>query len=335
MTHFLYPDAFWLLIVPFLVFLLLPKVQGLHGSALKTPFLEDLKNIKYKAENQRVVFINSQVVFSLKFIYFFCLWTLLVCAAARPQYVGEPHHIKSENRDIMLVVDISTSMLQPDFSTNMRQIDRMSAVKAVVSTFIEKRTEDRVGLILFGTLAYLQAPLTFDKQAVKTILMDTDPGMAGNSTSIGDALGLALKNLRDEKQKNNKVIILLTDGENNDGSLSMAQAINLAEKEGIKIYTIGVGGGAAGFMGSLFNLRGNELDEKSLKELAKRTKGNYFRASDLNTLAKIYQHINELEPQNTESSVVQEIRELFYIPLIIALCCLVLLLLIPRRLLDD
>ena len=335
MTHFLYPDAFWLLIVPFLVFLLLPKVQGLHGSALKTPFLEDLRNIKYKAENQRVVFINSQVVFSLKFIYFFCLWTLLVCAAARPQYVGEPHHIKSENRDIMLVVDISTSMLQPDFSTNMRQIDRMSAVKAVVSTFIEKRTEDRVGLILFGTLAYLQAPLTFDKQAVKTILMDTDPGMAGNSTSIGDALGLALKNLRDEKQKNNKVIILLTDGENNDGSLSMAQAINLAEKEGIKIYTIGVGGGAAGFMGSLFNLRGNELDEKSLKELAKRTKGNYFRASDLNTLAKIYQHINELEPQNTESSVVQEIRELFYIPLIIALCCLVLLLLIPRRLLDD
>ena len=335
MIRFFYPEMFWLLLLPFFVFLLFPKVQGLHGSALKTPFLEDLKNIKIKAENQHMTILSSKIIFSLKFVYFLCLWALLVCAAARPQFAGEPHHLKSENRDIMLVVDISTSMLQPDFSTNMRQIDRMSAVKAVVSSFIEKRTEDRVGLILFGTLAYLQSPLTFDKQAVKNILMDTDPGMAGNSTSIGDALGLALKTLKDEKQKNNKVIILLTDGENNDGSLSMAQAISLAEKEGIKIYTIGVGGGAAGFMGALFNLRDNELDEKSLKELASRTKGNYFKASDLGTLAKVYQHINELEPQNTEGSVVQEIKELFYIPLIIALCCLVLLLLIPRSLLND
>ena len=335
MTRFLYPEAFWLLIIPILVFLLLPKVQGLHGSALRTPFLEDLKNIKCKVEKQYITLISSNIIFSLKFIYFFCLWGLLVCAAARPQYVGEPHHLKSENRDIMLVVDISTSMLQPDFSTNSQRIDRMSAVKAVVSTFIEKRTEDRVGLILFGTLAYLQSPLTFDKQAVKTILMDADPGMAGNSTSIGDALGLALKNLKNEKQKDNKIIILLTDGENNDGSLSMAQAINLAEKEGIKIYTIGVGGGSASFMSSLFNLRDNELDEDSLKKLAKKTNGNYFRASDLNTLAKVYKHINELEPQNTESSVVQEINELFYIPLLIALCCLLILLFIPRSLLND
>ena len=330
MIRFLYPDMFWLLLLPLLIFFMLPKVQGLHGDALKIPFLEDLKNIKYKAEHQNISIVSSKVLFSLKFFYIFLIWSLLVAAAARPQYAGEPYHLKSENRDIMLVVDISTSMLQPDFSTRQHQIDRMSAVKAVVSAFIEKRTEDRVGLILFGTLAYLQAPLTFDKQAVKEILLNTDAGMAGNSTSIGDALGMALKNLRDEKQKDNKVIILLTDGENNDGSLSMAQAINLAEKEGIKIYTIGVGGSAS-FISSLFSLRENELDEKSLKELAARTQGNYFRAKDLDSLAKIYQKINELEPQNEEGSVVQEIKELFYLPLLVALIFLAFLLLLPRR----
>jgi len=330
MIRFLYPDMFLLLILPLFIFWLLPKVQGLHGDPLKTPFIEDLKNIKFKAEHTAIAFVSSKVLFSLKFIYMFLLWALLVIAAARPQYAGEPYHIKAENRDIMLVVDISTSMTQPDFSTRTRQIDRMTAVKAVVSAFIEKRTEDRVGLVLFGTRAYLQSPLTFDKQAVKEILLNSDPGMAGNSTSIGDALGIALKNLKDEENKDNKVIILLTDGENNDGSLSMAQAIDLAEKEGIKIYTIGVGGDAS-FISSLFTLRGNELDETSLKELAEKTRGNYFRAKDLNSLADIYQRINELEPQNEDGGVIQDIKELFYIPLLIALICLALLLLLPRR----
>lgn len=330
MIRFLYPDMFWLLFLPLLVFWLLPKVQGLHGDPLKIPFLQDLKNIKYKAEHQHLAFVSSAVMFSLKFIYIYLIWALLVIAAARPQYAGEPYHIKSENRDIMLVVDISTSMTQPDFSTRTHQIDRMTAVKAVVSTFIEQRTEDRVGLVLFGTRAYLQAPLTFDKQTVKEILLNSDAGMAGNSTSIGDALGIALKNLREEDKKDNKVIILLTDGENNDGSLSMAQAIDLAEKEGIKIYTIGVGADA-GFISSFFSLRANELDEKSLKELAQKTQGNYFRAKDLNSLAEIYQRINELEPQNEDGGVIQDIRELFYIPLLIALFCLTMLLLLPRR----
>lgn len=329
MTRFLYPDAFWFLLLPFAIFWILPKVQGLHGGALKTPFLEDLKNIKNKAENLRIPALGKKTLFSLKFLYLLAIWCCLVVALARPQYAGEPYHMKAENRDIMLVVDISTSMLQPDFSTNNQRINRLSAVKAVVSAFIEKRTEDRVGLILFGTLAYLQSPLTFDKQSVKEILMNTDAGMAGDSTSIGDALGIALKNLKDEDKKDNKVIILLTDGENNDGSLSMAQAIDLAEKEGIKIYTIGVGG-QGNFMASLLNLRNNELDESSLKELSKRTKGNYFRARDLASLAEIYQRIDALEPQANEGTVVQEIREYFYIPLLIALALLLLLLFLPR-----
>lgn len=329
MNHFALPEAFALLLLPFLVYFIFPKTAGIHGNALRVPFIDDLKNIKNKTDYLHLPFISRNVLFSLKFIYLFLIWTLLTIAAARPQFVGEPHRIKAENRDIMLVIDISTSMLQPDFSTANRRIDRLTAVKAVVSSFVDKRTEDRLGLILFGTRAYLQSPLTFDKQAVRNILLNADAGMAGNSTSIGDALGLALKNLKDEKNKDNKVIILLSDGENNDGSLSMAQAIDLAEREKIKVYTIGVGT-EANFFGSLFSFQNNELDEKSLKELAKKTKGNYFRATDLDSLAAIYQKIDSLEPQNNEGAVVQEKKELFYIPLICALILAMLVLFLPR-----
>lgn len=329
MNHFALPEAFGLLLLPFIVYFIFPKVTGMHGSALRVPFIDDLKNIKTKADHLHLPFVSDNILFSLKFIYLFFIWALLTCAAARPQFVGEPHRLKAENRDIMLVIDISTSMLQPDFSASNRRIDRLTAVKAVVGSFVDKRTEDRLGLILFGTRAYLQSPLTFDKQAVRNILFNADAGMAGNSTSIGDALGLALKNLKDEKNKDNKVIILLSDGENNDGSLSMAQAINLAEKEKIKVYTIGVGAEAS-FIGSLFNLQNNELDERSLKELAQKTKGNYYRATDLNSLAAIYQKIDALEPQNNEGGIVQEKKELFYIPLVLALILATLLLFLPR-----
>lgn len=329
MNHFACPFMFWLLILPFVIYIILPKARGLHGEALRVPFIDDLKNIKTRSEKIYFSTINQTVLFSMKFLYCFILWSLVVVAAARPQFVGEPYRLKSANRDIMLVVDISTSMLQPDFSTHNKRIDRLSAVKAVVSSFIDKRTEDRMGLILFGTRAYLQAPLTFDKQAIKEILFNTDAGMAGNSTSIGDALGIALKNLKDEKNKENKVIILLTDGENNDGSISMAEAIDLAQKEGIKVYTIGVGADA-GFWGSLFAIRDNVLDETGLKELAKRTKGNYFRAKDLTSLTDIYKRIDLLEPQNSDSNVIQEVKELFYIPLIAALLLAAFLLFLPR-----
>ncbi len=333
MIQFAYPFMFLLLFLPLIVYFFLPKVKNLSGDALRVPFIGDLKNIKNQAERIYIPQLNKQLLRSFKFVYLFILWILLVSAAARPQQIGEPYRLKTENRDVMLVIDISTSMLQPDFSTNRQRIDRLSAVKAVVSSFIDQRTEDRLGLILFGTRAYLQSPLTFDKQAVKEVLYNADAGMAGNSTSIGDALGLALKNLRHEKNKDNKVIILLTDGENNDGYLSMAQAISLAEQENIKVYTIGVGAEAS-FLGSLFSINNNELDEKSLKELAQKTKGNYFRATDLASLAEIYGKIDQLEPQNNDGSIVQDTKDLFYIPLVIALLLASFALLLSRRILQ-
>ena len=321
-----------LLVLPILWFFILPPIKNGIGQALSVPFIDDLKMIKNKADRLYLPNISKGVLFSLKFLYLYILWGLLVIGIARPQYVGEPFRLKSNNRDIMLVIDISTSMLQPDFSTLNKRIDRLSAVKLVVGEFMKKRTEDRMGLILFGTRAYLQSPLTFDKVAVKDILYNADAGMAGNSTSIGDALGLALKNLKNDKNKENKVIILLSDGESNDGALSMAEAISMAEKEGIKVYTIGVGG-EANFMGSIFGIRNNELDEKSLRELANRTRGNYFRAKDLKSLEKIYQEIDALEPENNEGSVIQEKKDLFYIPVIGALILALLLLFLPRSIL--
>ncbi|MBR5598708.1 MAG: VWA domain-containing protein [Alphaproteobacteria bacterium] len=321
-----------LLVLPFFCFFMLPPLKNRFSNALRVPFIEDIKKIKNKTDRLFLPNINKSILLSLKFLYLFLLYCLLVIGASRPQYVGEPFRLKAKNRDIMLVIDISISMLNPDFSTYNQKIDRLTAVKHVVGEFVAKRTEDRVGLILFGTRAYLQSPLTFDKVAVKDILYNVDAGMAGNSTSIGDALGLALKNIKDDKNKENKVIILLSDGENNDGFLSMAEAIYMAEKEGIKVYTVGVGSKDS-FMGALFGLRNNELDEKSLKEIAQKTKGNYYRATDLSSLEKIYKEIDKLEPQNDEGSIIQEKKDLFYIPLLLALILSLLLLFLPRSML--
>ena len=170
---------------------------------------------------------------------------------------------------------------------------------------------------MFGTRAYLQSPLTFDKAAIKDILWTMQAGMAGDSTSIGDAIALALKNLQQSQSPQDNVIILLTDGENNDGSLSLAKAIKLAADEGIKIYTIGVG--SANTFLKMFSLASSGVDEQGLKQLAQATKGNYFRAESTSDLQKVYQIIDTLEPTSNDERYIKETTELFYIPLLLAI----------------
>ena len=174
-----------------------------------------------------------------------------------------------------------------------------------------------MGLILFGTRAYLQSPLTFDKASLIDILYSMQAGMAGDSTSIGDALALALKKLRELPEGEEKAIILLTDGENNDGSLSLAQAIKLATDEDIKVYTIGVG--SANVFFRMLSLGGSGVDEQGLKLLSKVTQGQYFRAESTSDLQKIYQIIDRLEPSSKDERFIQETTELYYIPLLLAL----------------
>ena len=331
MILFAYPIAFVLLIVPYLIRRLLPAVKGLHGDALRVPFLNDIKKISIQSGEIWQIG-GSNKGFSVPLLLLCLVWFLLVTALARPQWVGEPVRVKNSGRDILLVTDISQSMLENDFSYRGRRLNRLNAVKTVVSDFIEKRPDDRIGLILFGSRAYLQAPITYDKKSVIDILRQTDAGMAGNSTAIGDALGLALKTLRKADRPDEKIIILLTDGENNDGALSLAQAIDLAKKENIKVYTIGVGSSdnfMASFMG--LNLAGSGLDEKSLRELAEETEGRYFRATDLNSLAEVYEAINRLEPTENDSRFVRESREYYYIPLLAAVLLAAGLVILMRR----
>ena len=327
MIRFAYPLLFLLLLLPFVVRRFLPPVRGLHGDALRVPFLDDLAGIKSRAGRGQSLAADNAAAANRRGLWLMSLlWLLLVTAAARPQWLGEPVQIKNYGRDIMLVLDISTSMREPDFSLNRRRIDRLTAVKLTADEFIRRRPNDRFGLVLFGTRAYLQAPITFDRQSVRDILRAMDAGMAGNSTSIGDALGLALKNLREENlpatdTPKDKIIILLTDGENNDGSLSMAQPVNLAQNEKVKVYTVGVGSENA-FTDSLFGIRlsaGNGIDEEGLKQLAAATEGTYFRAGDTAGLQKIYDAIDRLEPSADEDQYVREAKDVFYWPLTAAL----------------
>lgn len=321
MNRFAEISAFWLLLLPLIWRFILPAVKGLHGDALKIPFLSDLQKISSTQGTIKPWSGQASMQLSWRAAILWLIWVLLVIAAARPQWVGEPIKLRSESRDILLVTDISTSMLEPDFVLGRQRIDRLTAVKKTAQDFMDKRVDDRVGLILFGTNAYLQAPLTYDRKAVNEILWQTDAGMAGQSTAIGDALGLALKTLKDTPNPERKIVILLTDGENNDGSVSLPQAIKLARDEGVKIYTIGVGSDrafSASFLGIRIGGGAPGLDEESLKEIAAETKGRYFRAKDTASLEKIYEAIDALEPSQSEGQVIQEVYDWYYIPLILA-----------------
>ena len=330
MNTILYPQAFILIILPFLIWYILPVVKGLHGDALKVPFIKDIEKISIKSGGLWS-FSKPSDNFNINWAWLYIAYVLLVLAIARPQFVGEPIRVKNEGRDIVLVMDISNSMLERDFNIGNKIVDRLTAVKNVASGFISKRTQDRLGLVLFATRAYMQVPITYDKASLTEVLWQMDAGMAGESTSIGDAVGIALKNLKSDDAKE-KVIILLTDGENNDGSLDLPQVIKLAEKENVKIYTIGVGSDSSifsSFMGIKIGGR-SPLDEADLQKLSATTKGNYYRASDTSSLYQIYQEIDRLEPNKVEQNYVKQVKELYYIPLLLSLLLVVMLMLKMR-----
>lgn len=198
MMQFACPLAFAALLLPLIVWYAVPAAKGLHGDALRVPFLRDLAKINLKSGSiWGGLSADNAKLFSPVRLAVYLIYALVITALARPQWVGEPVRVHNFSRDILLVMDISTSMEEPDFALNGRPVSRLSAVKKVAGEFIDKRGEDRIGLVLFGTRAYLQAPITFDKAAVKQILYAMQAGMAGNSTAIGDALGLALKSLKD------------------------------------------------------------------------------------------------------------------------------------------
>lgn len=248
------------------------------------------------------------------------IWILLVFSASQPQWLGEPVNIPTEGRELMLAVDLSGSMQVEDMEINGRSVNRLDMLKVLLGDFIERRIGDRLGLILFGDDAYMQTPMTFDRDTVQQMLDETVLGLVGKQTAIGDALALAVKRF-DEKKNSNKVLILLTDGQNTAGKITPEQALELAVAKDVTIYSIGIGADVM-VQRSLFGARkvnpSSELDEDTLTKLANDTGGKYYRARSSEDMQQIYQLLDELEPIEQDQQQMRPLTALFYYPLFIA-----------------
>lgn len=316
MISLVWPWMLLLLPLPFVVRRVLPKKPQQGGGALRLPTLSSLPDVPGRTD---AASNRWSVLEMLRLI----AWIALVLALARPQWIGEPTALPTTGRDLMLSVDISGSMRQEDMEVEGTRVTRLTAVKAVVSDFIERRQGDRVGLILFGTQAYLQAPLTFDLASVETLLLEAVPGMAGGKTAIGNAIALAVKRLR-ERPADQRVLVLLTDGASNAGEVSPSRAAMIAADSGIRVYTIGVGAdemrmpGIFGNFGSRTVNPSADLDEDTLKEIADVTGGQYFRARNPAELMQIYALIDALEPVEQDASTYRPVQALYPWPTAIA-----------------
>lgn len=295
--------AFLLLPAPLLVYWLIPAQKN-RPVALNVPDINLWASAQSKL-NQSSHKWSQLLVPSL-------IWLCLIFALSRPYMTGDTLEMPISGRDLMLAVDISGSMEQADMSLNKRAATRLDAVKSIVTEFIKKRQSDRIGLVLFGSEAYLQAPLSFDTKTINTLLLEAQIGLAGGDTAIGDAIGLVTKGFLNKPQQD-KVLILLTDGANTSGVLNPVQAAELAAKAGIKIYTIGIGATRMeipSFFGTRTVNPSRDLDEKSLQKIAKLTGGQYFRAKNTQELAQIYRIIESLEPIEQDPQILRPQKSL-------------------------
>jgi len=323
MIQFEWPWLFLALPLPLLLHWLLPASTRNHDAALRVPFYDEFTN----AASNKTLSKSSRWPLWLALI----AWLLLITASARPNWLGETIELPISGRDLMLAVDLSGSMEAEDFQINGRTVNRLVAAQWVGGDFIKRRIGDRIGLILFGSQAYVQTPLTFDRKTVRTLLHEAVIGLAGQETAIGDAIGLAVKRLRqinqnaedqEEEQKksnlNSAVLILLTDGANTTGKVEPLKAAELAAQFNLKIYTIGIGADEMQVR-TLFGTRrinpSADLDEKTLQAIADKTNGRYFRARNIEELEKIYQLLDELEPVEQETQIFRPSQSLYSWPL--------------------
>ncbi|WP_181298747.1 VWA domain-containing protein [Pseudomonas sp. Q2-TVG4-2] len=312
MFELAWPWIFLLLPLPWVLRWLLPAADS-GDAALKVSFLGELESLAGRRAAVALPAWRQQLPYLV-------VWLLLLFAAARPQWLGEPLPLPTSGRDLLLAVDVSGSMDYPDMQWQGDEVSRLELVKHLLGDFILERRGDRVGLILFGSKAYLQAPLTFDRQTVRTWLDEAVIGIAGGNTAIGDAIGLAVKRLR-ERPAESRVLVLITDGANNGGEIEPLLAARLAAREGIKIHTIGIGADAeAGGVLQRFGFNtGAELDEPTLRAIAEQTGGEYFRARSSNELEAIGATLDQLEPVAQQPTQARVADALYVWPLSAAL----------------
>ena len=261
-------------------------------------------------------------------------WGFLCLAAARPQELGPPVTPPQAGRDLMLAVDLSGSMDEQDMELGGNIVDRLTAAKAVLADFLDRRAGDRVGLLVFGERAYTLTPLTLDRTTVRDQLADSVVGLAGRATAIGDAIGLAVKRLRNQPAEQ-RVLILLTDGVNTAGVLTPDKAAELAKAEHVRVHTVAFGGEGGSL--SVFGFRlpmpggGEDIDEAGLQRIAEQTGGRFFRARDTESLAGIYAEIDRLEPVQRPGQAVRPRIERYPWPLLASLACALLAFAWPMR----
>ena len=325
MLHLVWPWMIAAVAAPLLVARLAPRAPDAAGAPIRIPYFEEATGWQDRASApgarvRRVVALLA--------------WCALVVAAARPQWVGDPVSLPVHGRDLMLALDLSGSMRERDMKTGTGFERRIDVVKRVAGDFVERRAGDRVGLILFGTRPYLRAPFTLDLDTVSEMVSETVLGLAGEQTAIGDAIGLAVKRLR-ERPMEERVLVLLTDGADTASRVDPLSAARFAAAEGITIHTVGVGADeevASRWLGAVRSRARSALDESTLTAIADMTGGRYFRARDTAELEEIYRLIDELEPIAGGGEVFRPTRELFHWPLgcSVALFALVALLGIAR-----
>lgn len=309
----------------YLIFLVLPLIVYFWESRKREPTLlyPSLKAI------QRIRKTWKTRLFPHKKWLKIIALILIVLGAARFQKGRKTLEVITHGVDIILAIDTSGSMKAEDFHVQGERVTRLDAVKHVVNGFVKGRSSDRLGMVVFGSMAFTQCPLTLDHGVFLTFLKDLEIGMAGEQTAIGSAIGAAVNRLKDLESKS-KVLILLTDGANTAGEMDPLQAAEIARAFGIKIYTIGVGSkGEVPFLvqtifGPQYQYIRSDLNETALTEIARLTDGKYFRAQNLRELEEIYQEIDSLEKTKAKVKEHMEYQELFHLFVIPALLLLLL-----------
>lgn len=292
---FKFNDPYFFILIPFIIYLFFRKEKS---KGIKVPSVQGIK--KYSLNSKKYLIGKYFILIS-------CI--LMVIGLARPQRISDKK-IKKDGIDIVVALDLSKSMLQEDFNPN-----RLEKSKELLSKFISQRVNDRMGLVIFGGDAYTKIPLTFDNSMLKEVVekIKVDDITSNNRTAIGMGVGVAINRLKESESKS-KVIILMTDGENNYGELSPIDATKLAKELGIKIYTIGIGAyerNVPSFFGVMRKVKNTELDENLLTKMAEETNGKYFRASDEKSFEEIFTEINKLEKTEIEKQDFVQKEELY------------------------
>ena len=306
MYNFKFP--YILILIPIVTYLFFRKrSQG----AIKVPGIQIIK--KYSKGSKKHLLGRILIYLST---------VCMILALARPQLTTEGKVIKKDGIDIVIALDLSKSMEARDFNPN-----RLEKSKELLKEFIDKRPNDRLSLVVFGGEAYTKVPLTFDHSVLKNMISNitTDDITSNNRTAIGMGLGVSLNRLKDSNSKS-KVVILMTDGENNSGEMSPIGAAEVAKELGVKVYTIGIGAReipVSSFFGTSY-IENKELDENLLNTIAEKTSGKYFRASDSKEFQNIFSEINNLEKSKIDSRSVYNVTEYFEKILKVALILLLL-----------